>query len=51
MCLPVVACNLQVFSDRLLVIAGEVWNNLTLELAPDGKGGASIVWSWCVFPT
>jgi hypothetical protein len=32
-----------------LIPDGEVWNNLTLELAPDGKGGASVVWSWSLW--
>ena len=32
-----------------LIPDGEVWDNLTLEIAPDGKGGASIVWSWSLW--
>lgn len=27
----------------------QVWNNLTLELQPDGKGGASVVWQWSLW--
>eukprot|EP01048_Picozoa_sp_COSAG05_P012458 COSAG05_NODE_1247_length_5408_cov_3.141270_3_plen_497_part_00 len=28
---------------------GEVWNNLTLEVAPDGRGGAEVVWKWSMW--
>ncbi len=28
---------------------GEVWNNLILEVAPDGRGGASVVWEWSMW--
>jgi len=29
-----------------LIPDDEVWNNLTIEIAPDGKGGADVVWQW-----
>lgn len=32
-----------------LIPDGEVWNNLTLELQPNGKGGASVVWQWSLW--
>jgi len=28
---------------------GEIWDQLTIELAPDGKGGATIVWEWSLW--
>jgi len=31
-----------------LVPDGEVWNNLVLEIAPDGDGGAQVVWQWSI---
>ena len=30
----------------LLCHTGEVWSNLTIEIAPDGKGSAEVVWVW-----
>jgi len=28
---------------------GEVWDNVVIELKPDGRGGAEAVWSWSFF--
>eukprot|EP00656_Telonema_subtile_P020630 TRINITY_DN21717_c0_g1_i2.p1 TRINITY_DN21717_c0_g1~~TRINITY_DN21717_c0_g1_i2.p1 ORF type:complete len:457 (+),score=62.13 TRINITY_DN21717_c0_g1_i2:106-1476(+) len=28
---------------------GELWNERVLEIAPDGKGGASVVWTWSLW--
>jgi len=32
-----------------LIPDNEVWDQLTVEIAPNGKGGASIVWAWSLF--
>lgn len=32
-----------------LVPDGEVWDQVLIELAPDGKGSANIVWEWSLF--
>lgn len=32
-----------------LIPDGEVWNNLVVELEPDGQGSAKIVWQWSVW--
>ena len=28
---------------------GEVWNEMVLEVAPDGRGGAAVVWRWSMW--
>ena len=28
---------------------GEVWNEMVLEVAPDGRGGATVVWQWSMW--
>ena len=32
-----------------LIPDGEVWDNLVVELRPNGSGGADIVWKWSVW--
>lgn len=32
-----------------LIPDGEVWDNLVLEIAPDGEGSANIVWRWSMW--
>ena len=32
-----------------LIPDGEVWDNLVLELKPDGRGGADVVWRWSIW--
>jgi len=32
-----------------LIPDGEVWNQLVIELAPNARGGAEVVWQWALF--